>query len=130
MGDRLSDGDTSLQQFHRFLASKREAALIGTTEPPNELDAILRSDQRYTRVHCLVEAYDNTLFRNSLALLMWSKLRVYCPSLLPWHNPDLRGPYYGESNEHREAREASLALIPQCVILPSACDNMPRWQMR
>jgi hypothetical protein len=51
--------------------------------------------------------------------MVWSMLRVFLPSLLPWHDSgvDFRGPYLGDAVDFRAVREAALPSIPKCAIL-------------
>jgi hypothetical protein len=81
-----------------------------------QADPFADHPQRVRRV-CLVEAYDNPVFRHQVAFLVWSQLRVACPGLKPWHNPDHNVPYLDDTEEARSTREEALVMVPKCVVL-------------
>jgi hypothetical protein len=52
-----------------------------------------------------LDAYDHPQFGNLVAWIVWSTLRLYCPLLKPWHNPNLNDPYPADRNENKQAPE-------------------------
>jgi hypothetical protein len=78
-------------------------------EPP-------KTPEHAERLICLVEAYDDNVFRNSVALAVWSLFRVLCPKLRPWHAVDHTQRYPGDDLAQREARESDLATLTNCAV--------------
>jgi hypothetical protein len=76
------------------------------------------SDDRddHARLVCLVAAFDDPVFRNTVAMQVWAFLRVHCPRLRPWHAVNLTDPYPGDRPEYQEAREQDLSLLSSCVV--------------
>jgi hypothetical protein len=81
-----------------------------------QADPSAHHPQRLRRV-CLVEVYDNPVFRHQVAFLVLSQLRVACPGLKLWHNPDHNAPYLDNTEEARSTREEALVMVPKCVVL-------------
>jgi hypothetical protein len=86
-------------------------------EPPKTLE-------HTERLICLVEAYDDNVFRNSVALAVWSLFRVLCPKLRPWHAVDHTKHYPGDDPAQREARESDLASLTNCAVFGAQKKNV------
>jgi hypothetical protein len=78
-------------------------------EPP-------KTPEHAERLICLVEAYDDNVFRNSVALTVWSLFRVLGPKLRPWHAVVHTQRYPGDDPAQREARESDLATLTNCAV--------------